>query len=252
MVVHLRCYAELNDHLPPAQRQRENAVALNSRATVAELLRDRRFPSEAIELVLVNGASCGFSQVLRDGDRVSLYPVFEALDVTSLLRLRSRPLRKVLFVADAHLGRLARYLRLVGFDTLYENDPGDTALVEIAAAQGRILLSRDRALLARPRITHGLWVPQTAPREQLTWLVERLDLNCLFRPFTRCMGCNGLLSAVDKDDLKELVPQRVLALHDAFWRCGHCAQIYWRGTHYERLRAFVERLSAARQKGGFV
>jgi hypothetical protein len=168
--------------------------------------------------------------------------MFEAMDVTVLERPRSRPLRRVRFVADAHLGGLARYLRLLGFDTRFENDPGDDALAEISAREHRILLSRDRALLERRRVSHGLWVPHTRPREQLAWVVERLDLYRLLRPFTRCMPCNGLLEPVSREQVADRVPERVLAVFDRFWRCRDCGRIYWRGSHYARLRDLVDRL----------
>jgi hypothetical protein len=239
----LRCYAELNDHLPPARRQREQVVRLRPPATLADLIETQGIPPGTVELALVNGRPATLDRPLVDGDRVSLYPLFEALDLTPVPRPRPRPLRRPRFVADAHLGGLARYLRLLGFDTRFENDPGDDALAEISATEHRILLSRDLGLLARRRVTHGLWVPETRPREQLAWLVDRLDLYRLFRPFTRCMPCNGALEAVTREQVRDLVPARVLAAFERFWRCRGCGRIYWRGSHYERLVAFVERLA---------
>jgi len=248
--VALRCYAELNDYLPPHNRQRDNPVVVRRLATVADLIETQGIPRAVIELVLVNGRSCWLDAPLVDGDRVSLYPVFEAMDVSPLLRLRQHPLREVRFVADAHLGRLARYLRLLGFDTLFENDPGDAVLVQISGDQGRTLLTRDRALLHRRFVTHGLWVPQIRPQEQLAWLLERLDLYRLFRPFTRCMVCNGRLEATTRGRVRGLVPPRVLEVFDRFWRCDRCNRIYWRGSHYERLRAFIDQLSVMQSEVG--
>jgi uncharacterized protein with PIN domain len=240
--VWLRRYAELNDPLPPSRRQRDNPVTLAPPATLADLIEVAGIPPGAIELALVNGRPSSLDRPLQAGDRVSLYPMFEAMDVTALERLRSRPLRHVRFVADAHLGALARYLRLLGFDTRFENDPGDEALAEISAREHRILLSRDRALLDRRRVTHGLRVPHTRPREQLSWVVERLDLYRLLRPFTRCMPCNGLFEPVSAAQVADRVPERVLDAFDRFWRCRDCGRIYWRGSHYDRLKASVDRL----------
>lgn len=242
----LRCYAELNDYLPEARRQRELTLGVRDPVTVAALIAAAGIPPAAVELVLVNGVSCALEQHLADGDRVSLYPLFEAFDVTPLLRLRPRPLRRVRFVADAHLGRLARGLRLLGFDTLFANDPGDRELTRICAEEGRILLSRDRALLAHRRITHGLWIAPVRPREQLAYVVDRLDLYGLFRPFTRCTVCNGGLVSVPARELDAELPPRVLAAFATFWRCGGCRRLYWEGSHYEGLRGFVEQLAARR------
>jgi uncharacterized protein with PIN domain len=208
-------------------------------------------PISAVEVVLVNGVSCGPERALRDGDRVSLYPMFESLDVTPLLRLRERPLRRVSFVADAHMGRLARYLRLLGFDTLFENDSGDDELARISSGEGRILLSRDRRLLARRSVTHGLWIGDTNPRKQLVHVVDRLDLYRMFRPFTRCTVCNGQLFLVDEQGIGALqLPRRILASFETFLRCDGCGRVYWQGSHYHRLRAFVAQVAAGRSTRG--
>ena len=239
----VRLYAELNDFLPSHHRQREQLVVLESGVTVGALVSWMGIPEQEVEVVLVNGTSSGMDRTLRDGDRVSVYPVFEALDVTSLLQLRAHPLRQACFLADAHLGRLARYLRLLGFDTLFENDPGDAALVRISLEEGRILLSRDRRLLMRRGLTHGLWIPPIRPHEQLSYLLDRLDLYALFRPFSRCTVCNGVLSAVDKDRDDLRVPPRVRIAFDAFWRCEGCGRVYWQGSHYQRLKEVVTQLT---------
>jgi uncharacterized protein with PIN domain len=240
----LRFYAELNDCVPASQRQRDLEIPLSTPLDVRALLAKLGVLPDVVELVLVNGASSSLDHPVRDGDRVSLYPTFEAFDVTPLLQIRDAPLRRIVFVADAHLGRLARYLRLLGFDTLFENDPGDEALVRIAAEEGRVLLSRDRALLRRRAVTHGLRVPATRPREQLRYILERLDLFRLVRPFTRCMVCNGRLSAADKRTLGDRVPSRVRVVFDDFWRCSDCGRIYWQGSHYDRLSHFVDQMTA--------
>jgi uncharacterized protein with PIN domain len=246
----VRCYAELNDYLPEEHRQRDFPISLSDAESVGGLIASLRIPVGAVEVILVNGSAGDLGRSLRDGDRVSLYPLFESLDVTPLLRLRPQPLRRVRFVADAHLGRLARYLRLLGFDALFENDPGDAELARICSQEGRILLSRDRRLLERRIVTHGLWIPSVRPREQLVYLVDRLSLYSLFRPFTRCTVCNGLLSQVNEDISDLAVPPRIKTVFGAFWRCDGCGRVYWRGSHYERLHAFVDRLAAGRGELG--
>jgi len=240
----VRLYAELNDCLPKAQRQRDLEIPLPTPPDVRTLLTKLGLSPDAVELVLINGASSSLEYPVRGGDRVSLYPTFEAFDVNPLLQLRDAPLRRIAFVADAHLGRLARYLRLLGFDTLFDNDPGDEALARVSVEEGRVLLSRDRALLRRPAITHGLWVPTVRPREQLRYVLERLDLFRLLRPFTRCTVCNGSLAVADKRTLGDEVPSRVRAAFADFWRCSDCGRVYWEGSHYERLSHFVEQMAA--------
>lgn len=245
----LRCYAEFNDYLPASSRQQDLTVGISDGETVADVVADLGLPAGDVELVLVNGVSVRLDQVLRDRDRISLYPVFESLDVSPVQRLRDRPLRRVRFVADAHLGRLARYLRLLGFDTRYENDPGDPELARISAEEGRVLLTRDRALLARKIVTRGLMVPSGRPRDQLVHVVDRLDLYRLFVPFSRCSVCNAMLATASREDVAAEVPPRVGDAFARFWRCGGCGRVYWRGSHYERLRAFVRQIEAGGKDG---
>jgi len=240
----VRCYAELNDYLPRTFRQHDIGIEPVAKAKVHSTVGALGIPPAAIELILVNGTSSTLEHELQDGDRVSLYPVFESFDVTSELRLRRHALRRLRFVADAHLGRLARYSRLLGFDTLFENDPGDRELARISAQEGRILLSRDRGLLMRRSVTRGLWIPPLGPREQVRYLVERLDLYGEFRPFTRCTRCNSVLDEVDPHSRDIAVPPLVKVRCDRFWRCPGCGRTYWRGSHYDRLAAFVAELAS--------
>jgi uncharacterized protein with PIN domain len=199
-------------------------------------------PHTEVELVLVNGESVGFERVLRDGDRVAVYPKFESLDVTPLLRVRAQPLRATRFLADAHLGALARLLRLLGFDTRYENGLGDAQVEALASEEGRIVLTRDRGLLKRRGITHGCFVRALEPREQLREVIERLDLARSVQPFTRCLVCNSLLAPVDKAAISGQLPPSVRQEHDRFTGCSGCRRIYWEGSHWRRMRAIVDSL----------
>jgi uncharacterized protein with PIN domain len=238
----IRFYEELNDFLPARRRKRDIWLEFPAPVPVRHLIETLGVPHTEVELILVNGRSVGLEQPLADGDRVSVYPMFEAMDVASLVRLRESPLRRVRFLVDAHLGRLARYLRLLGFDTLFYNDLGDQELVRRALAERRVLLTRDRALLMRRELTHGCYVRQGPAREQLAALVERLDLYRQLRPFTRCMHCNGELAAVPKAEVAARLEPRTRRAFERFWRCLDCGRVYWRGSHWERMQALVERI----------
>jgi hypothetical protein len=141
-------------------------------------------PHTEVELILINGESAGFDRFLREGDRVAVYPTFEAFDVTPLLRMRDHPLRVTRFVADVHLGGLAHLLRMTGFDTLFDTEFEDSAIAAIAARDHRIVLTRDCELLKRPDITHGCFVHAHKSALQLREIFERLDLARSARPFT--------------------------------------------------------------------
>lgn len=245
----LRFYEELNDYLPTKMRKRDIAVHFKPPCPIRHLIETQGVPHTEVEIILLNGISVDLEAPAHDGDRVSIYPMFEALDVTPLLRLRPGPLREPRFFADAQLGRLTRYLRLLGFDTVYENGIDDADLVQKATAGRRIILSRDRALLMRRDVSHGLHIRNDNPMEQLAQVVRRCDLSRASRPFTRCMECNGTIEAISKQDVAATLEHGTLARFENFWRCGGCGHIYWKGSHYERLQHLVTTvLDDARQQ----
>jgi hypothetical protein len=143
------------------------------------------------------------------------------------------------FVLDIHLGKLATSLRLLGFDTLYRNDYEDEELAQISSSQARILLTRDKGLLMRSLVTHGYYVRSTQPQQQIVEVLRRFDLFKLVSPFQRCLRCNGLLESVAKESIIDQIPETVQLQTHEFHRCQDCAQIYWKGSHYERLQQFI-------------
>lgn len=235
----VRFYAELNDFVPSERRGRETACPYPAGGSVKDLVEGLGVPHTEVDLILVNGRSVGFKHHVAEGDRVSVYPVFEALDISPATAVRPRPLRVLRFAADVHLGRLAGYLRLAGFDTLYRNDWTDQELVQAALSERRVILTRDRGLLKRAVVTHGYLVRAAAPREQLTEIIDRFDLWSLLRPFSRCSVCNGAVERVSKAEVAGRLPPRAAAHYQEFWRCGGCGRVYWRGAHYRSLSALL-------------
>lgn len=239
----LRFYAELRDFLPASRHRRDIPTEFHPPCPVRHLIETLGVPHTEVEIILIDGRSVGLDEPVKDGARVSIFPMFESVDVSPLLRLRERPLRDPRFVADAHLGRLARYLRLLGFDTLYDNDPGDEALATLVSTQCRILLSRDRGLLMRREITHGCYIRDGRPLEQLRYVMERCDLQRLVRPFTRCMKCNAGVQPVAKAEVAPRLLPATRENYSEFWQCSGCGQVYWRGGHYARLQRLVQNAS---------
>ncbi len=237
-----RFYEELNDFLAPERRRQEFSVPCAQAATIKHMIEALGVPHTEVELILVNGVSVGFDRRLDDSDRVAVYPKFESLDVTPLLRVREQPLRTTRFIADAHLGGLARLLRMAGFDTLYDNRYRDREIAELAGREGRIVLTRDRELLKLRCITHGCYLHAQMPSEQFTELVERLDLARSARPLSLCLECNAPLQAVDKTTVLERLPPSVRAAHESFSTCAVCGRIYWEGSHWRRMRERVAEL----------
>jgi len=248
-----RFYEELNDFLAPARRKREFTVTCARAATTKHMIEALGVPHTEVELILVNGESVDFSRLIEDGDRVAVYPRFEAMDVTPLLRVRDKPLRAPRFVADAHLGGLAHMLRMLGFDTLYDNHFEDDAIVALAEQEGRIVLTRDRELLKRRAVTHGCYVHALKSEQQLREIVERLDLARSARPFTLCLHCNAPLRPVDKASVMDRLPPMVRAHYDRFSTCGACGRVYWEGSHWRNMKQVLDGLlSNGRQPGQFL
>ena len=240
--VAVRFYAELNDFLPPGRRQVAFAHDFEGRPAVKDLIEALGVPHTEVDLILVDGASTDFAHPVRDGERISVYPVFESIDITPLVRVRPAPLRETRFVLDAHLGKLAAYLRMVGFDTLYATDYDDATLARLSGDEGRILLTRDRGLLKRSAVTHGYYVRETDPERQLPEVLRRFDLFGALTPFRRCLRCNGLLAPVGKEEIAAQLPPKTRHYYDEFHSCEGCGRIYWPGSHYRRMERFIARL----------
>jgi len=240
-----RFYAELNEHLPPESRYRTLEKVFAAPGTVKDMIESFGVPHTEIDLIVANRCSVDFAYLVQDGDRIAVYPMFESLDVTPELRLRALPLRDPKFVLDVHLGKLAAYLRMLGFDTEYRSSSSDEELARISAGEHRILLTRDRGLLKRGAVTHGYWLRQTDSRRQVAEVVRRFDLIGAIRPFTRCMACNGALQAAPKDQVLGQIPARTAELHREFQRCAQCGRVFWKGSHYHRMRVWIDQLIQA-------
>ena len=239
----LRFYEELNDFLAPALRRRAFTHAFERRTSIMSLIESFGVPHTEIDIILVNGHSVDFGYIVEDGDHISVYPVFERLDVTPLVRLRPAPLRTSAFIIDSNLGRLARYLRLLGFDCLYRNDYDDDTIAGLASREARIVLTRDRALLQRKLITRGYFVRAVDPRQQVREVLARLDLYRQVNPFTRCSRCNGTLQDVDKQQVASQLEPKTHRYYDTFRQCTRCGQVYWQGSHHTRTQRLIAALT---------
>jgi uncharacterized protein with PIN domain len=239
--VTIRFYEELNDFLPPVKRKKDIDFEFPGRRSVKDLIESFCVPHVEVDLILANGKSVDFSYIVNDGDRISVYPVFESLDIGTVTRLRPVPLRDPRFVLDVHLQKLTRRLRLLGFDVDYRPDRGDAELADVAERENRILLSRDRQLMMRKKVVRGLYVRNTDPEKQVGEVLDRLDLRGLCRPFTRCIECNGAIESLDvtdarSADLAARIPPGVRSWCREYYLCRSCGRIYWKGSHYEKLK----------------
>jgi uncharacterized protein with PIN domain len=241
-----RFYEELNDFLPWQRRKRAIEYRCARAATVKNAIEALGVPHTEVELILANGESVDLSYRVRDGDYISIYPKFECFDIRALLRIRVSPLRKLRFIADAHMGGLARLLRMMGFDTLYSNDYRDEQIRAIAQAEQRVVLTRDRDLLKCRNVTHGCFVHALRPSDQLREIVDRLQLAQSARPLTLCLHCNRPLLAIDKSVVVERLPLHVAQTYQRFSWCEGCDRVYWEGSHWQRMRELMAQYTQER------
>ena len=241
-VASFRFYEELNDFLAVDRRKRTFEYLFNGKPAIKDSIEALGVPHSEVDLILANGESVGFQYRLQDGDRIAVYPVFEALDISPIIRLREKPLRQSRFVLDVHLGKLARLLRMLGFDVCYRNDYTDRQIITIAIDDGRIILTRDRRLLFAKAVTRGYWVRSTEPESQCRELLERFDLYSQIKPFSRCMLCNGAIEPVDKSRIIDRLEPGTKRHFDTFYCCGQCGKVYWKGSHFDRMVQTLARL----------
>jgi uncharacterized protein with PIN domain len=242
----MRFYAELNDFLSEERRNRTITYTFVVSGSVKDAIEALGVPHTEIDLILANGQSVDFSYRVRDGDQISIYPVFESIDISPLERLRPIPLREMCFVLDTHLGKLATYLRMFGFDAAYRTDYMDEELARISQDDRRILLTRDRGLLKRNAIIRGYFLRAMSPREQLIEVLRRFDLFGSISPFERCMQCNTRLSVVPKEAVANRLLPETRQHYEEFHICRSCERIYWKGSHYQRMQKFIEEILQCR------
>ena len=223
-------FGRLQDFLPRDQRDRVIAVDFRGRQSIKHLAESLGVPHPEIGQVQINGQEGTLSSITQDGDQVEVYPIPNGCPVEPR------------FLLDNHLGRLTAYLRMSGFDCLYRNDYGDEELAETAQREGRILLSRDRRLLMRKAVTYGYCLRSLDSLEQLTEVIRRFDLTLRITPFHRCLRCNHPLEPVAKEDVLDRLEPLTKLYFDEFQICPACKQIYWKGSHYEKMQKLMDEI----------
>ena len=239
---HITFYGELNFFLPPSKKQVGFDHYFQDRPSIKDTIESARVPHPEVAIILVNGKAVDFSYQIQDEDEIQVYPVSALEKVKPSISVQPEPLAVPRFVLDIHLGKLATALRMLGFDTLYQNDYGDEELAKISSTEERILLTRDRGLLMRSIVTYAYYVRATNPTQQLEEVLQRFNLFKLVAPFQRCIRCNGLLEPVSKESVIEEIPPNVKHIVDEFHRCLDCGKIYWKGSHVEQMEKFIEKV----------
>lgn len=237
-----RFYEELNDFLPETRKKIHFSVNYEQKHSVKDAIESLGIPHTEVDLILVNGKSVSFNYHIQSNDKISVYPVFESLDISGVTKLRSKPLRDPSFVLDVHLGKLAKYLRMTGFNTKYENSLDDNDIVNIAGKENRIILTRDIGLLKHKRVTHGYWLRSQQPIDQFIETAKRFDLVSKFKPFHRCTVCNGLIEETTKQSVIRQLKPKTKIFFNEFYKCLSCGKVYWKGSHFEKMQKLILKL----------
>ncbi len=196
-------------------------------------------PHTEVDVILANGLSVNFSYPLQDNDMIDVYPVCSDIPVASPLKLTPCPPDPVSFVLDVHLGKLARRMRLLGFDVCYRNDLDDAEIMDIAEGENRIILTRDLGILKHRKVMHGYLVRSDQIDCQLREILKRYELYGQIRLWTRCMVCNGLMEKVAKAEVLDRLEPKTRLYYEDFHRCSSCDQLYWQGSHYLKIAAWL-------------
>jgi uncharacterized protein with PIN domain len=247
--IYLRFYEELNDFLPKEKRKKRFEHLYIDRTSVKDVIESLGVPHTEVDLILVNEKSVGFKYLINDGDDISIYPVFESLDISEVQHLRPKPLRNPKFICDVHLGKLARYLRMMGFDVLYKNSFKDDEIVQLSINERRAILTRDRGILKRNEVTRGYFVRSSEVEKQAEEIIHRFDLQKSIKEFTRCLDCNHKLIKIAKTKILGELPPKVASSQNEFFpegmdfqKCPGCSKLYWKGTHHQRMLTFIKKM----------
>lgn len=238
----LRFYGDLKDLLYSKHDRTGLERILPEPTSVKDLIEGCGVPHTEVDLILVNGISSGFSHLIKGGEFVSVYPFFNTVEIPEANRLQQRKLPNPRFVVDVNLGKLARYLRMAGFDTAYQNHSKDEELIETMLEEDRALLTRDRKLLMHNVVKTGYLPRSNRGEEQLEEILKRFGLFGAVNPFTRCIHCNGVLKSVDKKKILNQLEPLTKKHYEQFSQCPDCEQIYWRGSHRTRLHPNVQEI----------
>lgn len=231
----------LYELIPSRKRETPIIYKFIYKTSIKHIIESIGVPHTEVNQIIINGTNVDFSYILENGDVVEIIPSGLGENRTGF-SLQGSINTTPTFILDNHLGKLAKYLRVLGFDALYRNDYKDETLAEIASEEARILLSRDRRLLMRKIIYYGYLVRSLDPYEQLLEVTNRFRLISYLYPFNRCLRCNYPLESIAKEEIIDRLEPLTKKYYQKFKICPKCSQIYWRGSHYEKMLSLIDQL----------
>ena len=235
----IRFYEELNDFLPFSKQKISYSISFRDNPNIKAIIESEGIPHTEVDLILINGHLVTFQEKVYNNDQISVYPKFESFDISSINVIRLKPLREPKFVLDVHLGKLTRYLRMLGFDSIYDKGVTDVELVMISTQEKRTLLTRDRKLLMRKTVERGYWIRNDKIFDQVFEVFQRFDLTNAIKWFSICTICNGKLHVVEEEIVRQQFQEFKFYPNTFFYQCDQCNHIYWNGSHCERFEKSI-------------
>jgi len=238
--VWLNLHGDLDFFIRPESRPQRIERCLHEKTSIKDVVESCGVPHPEVDLILVSGQPVDFHYTLGTDADIELYPVGTGIPGFKEQRLQATTTSR--FVADGHLGKLARHLRLLGFDVAYDPKADDRQLLRVMERENRALLTRDRRLLMHAVVKTGYYPRSQNADEQTVEVIRRFNLLDSIAPFTRCIRCNGLLRNVSKAEIVERLEPLTNIYYEQFQQCTDCEQIYWPGSHFSKLQKRLEKI----------
>ncbi|MCU7549032.1 Mut7-C ubiquitin/RNAse domain-containing protein [Chitinophagaceae bacterium LB-8] len=241
-------HKSLNDFLSVSKRNSWISYTFHGISSVKDAIEALGIPHPEVDIILVHNLSVDFTYRLKENDHIDVYPILPDHVFPENYSLSKKYIGLDQFVLDVHLGKLGKAMRVLGIDSLMENNFSDQKIAQIAASENRIVLTRDVGLLKHKVIKCGYWIRSQYWEEQLSEVVERFNLRNKMKPFTRCTVCNGIIEPVSKDVVIDQLPLVSKQLFTEFFQCTNCKRVYWKGSHYEHMEEWVKRWTTNRNE----
>lgn len=237
-----RFYGSLNDFLPKRFRQRTIQYQFKGKPNIKDAIEAIGVPHPEVQIILQDQEPCDFNETVINNSYISVFPFFSSIDIQSMHLANSIPYKHLRFILDVHLGKLARFLRFAGFDSLIYPSLNDGEIADIGAREERILLTRDIGLLKHKKVQFGYWLRSQNPIEQfkevaLHFQISESDLD----PWQRCSICNGKIIYVEKKQISEKLKPQTNKYYSEFFQCENCGHVYWKGGHYEKIKLWLSK-----------
>ena len=235
-----RFYDELNDFIEKDRRNITFAYLFEGNPSTKDCIEAIGVPHTEVEAIKINGIFTDFFQKVNQDDKIEIYSISSDIDLTNSIKLRPE-IEDYKFIVDANVGKMAKNLRMLGFDTYYDFDLPDKEIVAVAEREKRIILSRDIGLLKRKNAIYGYFLRKTSIEEQINEVMKRYDLVSKIKPFTICLKCNTSIRTVEKAEYENHIDENTQKEFNEFFKCDECDKFFWKGSHYDKMYTNVDK-----------